>query len=310
MQLTGQAGRHLSHPEQSSGMITTSGPWLKMAPNVAGQCAQAGVAVDALRHLDAQRGVPPLGVALARRRCAPGLSGCAGHRRMLAASPRIDPGSRAGGLAAWRPAAGERRHTDQGLERKQQLLDARRVAVRQPGYGPTAHRRHLRGRRRGQGPLLLVLREQGSPCSPSWCARCASSCAGPRPRRWTPTPTRSPACARAPRPRCGSWPQHVALLRPPRGRAQRPAGRRGAAGERRRVRPGRRPPGAGGAGRRPGARRPRPDPAGHRRAGRGRPVLATTTAPVDVAISIDELAQFVGQWTIQALAAVPSPTAG
>ena len=29
-----------------------------------------------------------------------------------------------------------------------------------------------------------------------------------------------------------------------------------------------------------------------------------------LAISIDELALFVGQWTIQALAAVPSPTAG
>ena len=29
-----------------------------------------------------------------------------------------------------------------------------------------------------------------------------------------------------------------------------------------------------------------------------------------LAISIDELARFVGQWTIQALAAVPSPTAG
>ena len=29
-----------------------------------------------------------------------------------------------------------------------------------------------------------------------------------------------------------------------------------------------------------------------------------------LAISIDELARFVGQWTIQAVAAVPSPTAG
>lgn len=38
MQSTGQAGRHLSHPLQSSGMITTSGPWLKIAPKCGGQC--------------------------------------------------------------------------------------------------------------------------------------------------------------------------------------------------------------------------------------------------------------------------------
>src|SRR3954454_5686476 len=37
MQLTGQAGRHLSHPLHSSGMMMTSGPWLKMAPNWGGQ---------------------------------------------------------------------------------------------------------------------------------------------------------------------------------------------------------------------------------------------------------------------------------
>jgi hypothetical protein len=37
MQFTGQAGRHLSQPLQSSGTITTSAPWLKMAPNCVGQ---------------------------------------------------------------------------------------------------------------------------------------------------------------------------------------------------------------------------------------------------------------------------------
>jgi hypothetical protein len=37
MQSTGQAGRHLSHPLHSSGTITTSAPWLKMAPNCGGQ---------------------------------------------------------------------------------------------------------------------------------------------------------------------------------------------------------------------------------------------------------------------------------
>jgi len=38
MQFTGHAGRHLSHPLHSSGMITTSAPWLKIAPNCGGQC--------------------------------------------------------------------------------------------------------------------------------------------------------------------------------------------------------------------------------------------------------------------------------
>ena len=37
MQFTGQAGRHLSQPLHSSGMMTTSGPWLKIAPKCGGQ---------------------------------------------------------------------------------------------------------------------------------------------------------------------------------------------------------------------------------------------------------------------------------
>ena len=37
MQSTGQGSRHLSQPEQSSGRITTSIPWLKMAPKLGGQ---------------------------------------------------------------------------------------------------------------------------------------------------------------------------------------------------------------------------------------------------------------------------------
>src|SRR5256885_7303247 len=37
MQSTGQAGRHFSQPLHSWGMITTSTPWLKMAPNWGGQ---------------------------------------------------------------------------------------------------------------------------------------------------------------------------------------------------------------------------------------------------------------------------------
>ena len=38
MQSTGQGSTHFRHPEHSSGMITTSMPWLKMAPNCGGQC--------------------------------------------------------------------------------------------------------------------------------------------------------------------------------------------------------------------------------------------------------------------------------
>ncbi len=38
MQSTGHGSRHLSQPEQSSGMMITSIPWLKIAPNCGGQC--------------------------------------------------------------------------------------------------------------------------------------------------------------------------------------------------------------------------------------------------------------------------------
>ena len=38
MQSTGQGSRHLPQPEHSSGMMMTSIPWLKMAPNCGGQC--------------------------------------------------------------------------------------------------------------------------------------------------------------------------------------------------------------------------------------------------------------------------------
>src|SRR5689334_4207631 len=37
MQSTGHGSRHLPQPEQSSGMMITSMPWLKMAPNCGGQ---------------------------------------------------------------------------------------------------------------------------------------------------------------------------------------------------------------------------------------------------------------------------------
>src|SRR5205085_5071318 len=50
MQSTGQTGgRHLPHPEHSSGMMITSMPWLKMAPNWGGQWRRQ---VSQLMHSD------------------------------------------------------------------------------------------------------------------------------------------------------------------------------------------------------------------------------------------------------------------
>src|SRR3954454_24287705 len=50
MQSTGQTGgKHLPHPEQSSGTMMTSIPWLKMAPNCGGECRRH---VSQLMHSD------------------------------------------------------------------------------------------------------------------------------------------------------------------------------------------------------------------------------------------------------------------
>jgi putative sterol carrier protein len=49
MQSTGHGSRHLPHPEHSSGMMMTSIPWLKMAPNCGGQCRMQ---VSQLMHSD------------------------------------------------------------------------------------------------------------------------------------------------------------------------------------------------------------------------------------------------------------------
>ena len=90
MQFTGHAGRHLSQPEHSSGMITTSGTVVEDGAELGRAVPQAGVAVDALGHLDAQRDVLPLRVALAlpdRARGGPALAAEA----IAAASPCIDP---------------------------------------------------------------------------------------------------------------------------------------------------------------------------------------------------------------------------
>ena len=103
--------------------------------------------------------------------------------------------------------ADDRQLTPQGQERKVQLLEAARPSC--SPSGATTRRASStssqRGRR-GQGPLLLVLREQGSPVPRAGRAATGSACAGPRPPPSTPTPNRCCASARAPRPRSTTWP--------------------------------------------------------------------------------------------------------
>ena len=49
MQSTGQGSTHFPQPLHSSGMITTSMPWLKIAPNCGGQCR---IQVSQLMQID------------------------------------------------------------------------------------------------------------------------------------------------------------------------------------------------------------------------------------------------------------------
>ena len=129
----------------------------------------------------------------------------------------------------------------------------------------------------------------------------------PRRRRWTTTPIPSRACARAPRPRCASWPSTAASSRSSRSSATTSAS----------------PPccESGDVYVQDAARLVReaqaaglvPDDHDARLLAIG--VLGAVAQfshyhrTGRLKLSIDELATFVGQWTIQALAAVPSPTA-
>ena len=129
-------------------------------------------------------------------------------------------------------------HTDQGLERKQQLLDAAETLFASGGYGPTriADICETAGVAKGlfywyfetKEIALRRARALGPPAAPP----------GPgggdgrrRRSRDPPAPGHRGLGALHGRAR--------PVLRPPRGRAPRPAGRRRAAGERRRLRPGR-----------------------------------------------------------------------
>ena len=75
----------------------------------------------------------------------------------------------------------------------------RRRAVRRAGLRRHAGARHRPPRRRGQGPLLLVLREQGSAVPRAGRAQPPPAAQGPGRARWTRRPSRCCASARAPR---------------------------------------------------------------------------------------------------------------
>ena len=92
-----------------------------------------------------------------------------------------------------------RRLTAQGLERKQQLLDSAARAVRRARLRRDPRPRHRPPRRRRQGPLLLVLREQGSAVPRAGRSTTARRSARRRPTPWTRPPSRCCASARAPR---------------------------------------------------------------------------------------------------------------
>src|SRR5690606_12288153 len=94
---------------------------------------QARVAVDADRHLDPQRRVLPLRVALPRRQAL--AAGGGGHRGgTVAPGQVIDPWVKTGQAHAVEP---DRRLAVQGEERKQQLIDCAAVLFAERGYAET-----------------------------------------------------------------------------------------------------------------------------------------------------------------------------
>ena len=83
----------------------------------------------------------------------------------------------------------ERRHTDQGLERKQQLLDAAETLFASRGYGPTRIADICEAAGVAKG-LFYWYFETKESLFAELVRSVRRSCAGRRPRRWTRTPTR------------------------------------------------------------------------------------------------------------------------
>ena len=139
MQLTGHAGRHLSHPLHSSGRITTSAPWLKIAPKCVGQArrhasqlmhSSISIRTGAFFHFGLRVRVSmrsALVAPTARVYAAPGsLTGGSGQCFAVPVTIRVGDSS-----------TGPRTHTEQGLERKLQLLDAATTLFSSKGYAHT-----------------------------------------------------------------------------------------------------------------------------------------------------------------------------
>jgi AcrR family transcriptional regulator len=138
MQLTGQAGKHLSHPEHSSGTMTTSAPWLKIAPKCGGQARRQA---SQLMHSDISmrsggffhfslRARPWMRVDRADAR--PDAGGLAA---IAAVWGVIDPSVK--GWWTYAAMSPDRKLTDQGRERRQQLLDAAATLFAERGYANT-----------------------------------------------------------------------------------------------------------------------------------------------------------------------------
>src|SRR5688500_5841037 len=133
MQSTGQGSRHLSQPEQSSGMMITSIPWLKIAPNCGGQWRMH---VSQLMQIDMS--IRSGGF------CHFGLRSRLSRRsgRLDAATGSEDTGrrpslTRGSSHTHTGVVPADRRLTTQGLERKQQLLDAAAALFAERGYADT-----------------------------------------------------------------------------------------------------------------------------------------------------------------------------
>src|SRR5215213_7243795 len=143
MQLTGHAGRHLSHPLHSSGRITTSAPWLKIAPNCVGHArrhasqlmhSSISIRTGSFFHFGLR-----VRVSIRSIRVAPTVT---------SVGPRSS--SLTGGSGRWSTVvvslsraevpvgpSGGRTHTEQGLERKLQLLEAATTLFSSKGYANT-----------------------------------------------------------------------------------------------------------------------------------------------------------------------------
>src|SRR4051812_3803361 len=131
MQSTGQTGgRHLPHPEHSSGMMITSMPWLKIAPNCGGQWRMQGSQLMQI-HMSIREGAGFHFGLRARASGRPlGLAPAIGAPAYI--DPRVRPCS-----AGLDMGMDQRKLTAQGQERKDQLLECAARLFSERGYADT-----------------------------------------------------------------------------------------------------------------------------------------------------------------------------